>query len=73
MVQEVILLLDLICVWTPFLNLTEKPVSDFFEESEAKYKSQGVKEAWMYTPEGGETLPQLEKRAGEFFQVCCKA
>ncbi len=52
-----------------FFFFSEKPISSFLEESEARYRSQGVKESWMYTPEGGETLPDLEKRAEDFFQV----
>jgi len=46
-----------------------RPVPAFAEESKAGYEAQGVAEQWMYTPEGGETVEEVNKRAESFWQV----
>ena len=46
-----------------------KSVAEFFSVCQAGYKSQGLKDAWMFTPEGGETIKELGERAGKYLEV----
>ena len=52
-----------------FLFAIGKSVAEFFSVCQAGYKSQGLKDAWMFTPEGGETIKELGERAGKYLEV----